>query len=474
MGSDSMSTSTERKVLLLVDFVAINLAYLGYYWFRVRSGLVSYPIEPELWLPMLAMYCYWLFTLLFFGLYRSWYGQSRLDEILTLLRTTVLGALLLFFLIFVDDSTTDTRANSRFLVLVYAALIFALVSIARLGVRAVQKRFLIAGIGARTTLIVGWSHKAFQLCDMVLKYPALGYKVVGFVRATKKSNGPKGTSYKNLPMLGSIQEIPSLLARHNVQEVLIGLDSTEHPQLLDVMKFCNGSEVGMKIVPDLYDIVSGQARLSSIYGFPLMELRPQLLMPWESATKRLVDAIVAMAIVLVGIPIWIVVALSIKLDSRGPVFYKQERVGRNGELFNILKFRSMYTDAEKKTGPVWAGKDDPRITRVGNIIRRFHLDEAPQFLNVLVGDMSLVGPRPERPYFVNRLTKEIPLYRHRHRVRPGITGWAQIKYKYDQSIEDVKSKLKYDLFYIENMSWRLDLKIMFNTIYVALMGKGRV
>ncbi len=456
-----------------MDFIAINLAFAGYYWFRVRSGLIEFPIEPELWLPMLAVYSYWLFWFLFFGVYRSWYAQSRLDEILTLLRTTVIGVLVLFFLIFVDDTATESRANSRLLIFVYWLLTFASVTVGRLGVRAIQKRLLIAGIGARNTLIIGWSDKAFQLCDMIMKYPALGYKMVGFVRA-KKGPGPKGNNYRNLPVLGAIHELPSLLKRNNVQEVLIGLDSTEHPQLLDVMKLCNGREVGMKIVPDLYDIVSGQARLSSIYGFPLMELRPQLLMPWEAATKRLVDAVVALAIILVGIPLWLLISFAIKVDSKGPVFYKQERVGRNGEVFNILKFRSMHSDAEKKTGPVWAGKNDPRITRVGRIIRRFHLDEVPQFVNVLVGDMSLVGPRPERPYFVNRLSKEIPLYRHRHRVRPGITGWAQIKYKYDQSIEDVKSKLKYDLFYIENMSWRLDLKILFNTVYVALTGKGSV
>lgn len=469
-----MKKNSESIVVFAVDFVTINLAYFIYYWVRVRSGWVSFPIEPELWLPMLALYGYWLLWFLFFGLYRSWYAQSRIDEILILFRTTAIGVLVLFFLIFVDDTTTETRANSRLLIFVYWLLTFGTVAAGRLGVRAIQKRLIIAGVGARNTLIVGWSDKAFQLCDMVLKYPALGYKMVGFVRAAKKGEGPKVNQYKNLPVLGGVQEIPSLLDKHNVQEVLIGLDSTEHPQLLDVMKFCNGRDVGMKIVPDLYDIVSGQARLSSIYGFPLMELRPQLLMPWEAAMKRLVDAVVALAIILVGIPLWLIIVLAIKLDSRGPIFYKQERVGRNGDPFNILKFRSMFTDAEKKTGPVWADKNDPRITRLGRIIRRFHLDEVPQFLNVLIGDMSLVGPRPERPYFVNRLSKEIPLYRHRHRVRPGITGWAQIKYKYDQSIEDVKSKLKYDLFYIENMSWRLDLKILLNTLYVALTGKGRV
>jgi lipopolysaccharide/colanic/teichoic acid biosynthesis glycosyltransferase len=162
----------------------------------------------------------------------------------------------------------------------------------------------------------------------------------------------------------------------------------------------------------------------------------------------------------------------IKLNSHGPILYRQMRVGKDGRHFKMLKFRSMKTDAEKHTGPVWAGRNDPRVTKVGRFLRRTHLDELPQFLNVVKGDMSLVGPRPERPFFVEKLSKEIPLYKHRHRVKPGITGWAQVKYKYDENIEDVRNKIKYDLFYIENNSWRLDLKILFNTVYVMVAGKG--
>jgi exopolysaccharide biosynthesis polyprenyl glycosylphosphotransferase len=167
-----------------------------------------------------------------------------------------------------------------------------------------------------------------------------------------------------------------------------------------------------------------------------------------------------------------IIAAMIKLNSHGPVLYRQIRVGKDGRHFKMLKFRSMKTDAEKHTGPVWAGRNDPRVTKVGRFLRRTHLDELPQFLNVVKGDMSLVGPRPERPFFVEKLSKEIPLYKHRHRVKPGITGWAQVKYKYDENIEDVRNKIKYDLFYIENNSWRLDLKILFNTVYVMVAGKG--
>jgi exopolysaccharide biosynthesis polyprenyl glycosylphosphotransferase len=393
--------------------------------------------------------------------------------VVTLFRTTGVGVLVLFFLIFIDDASAGSQPASRFLIVAYWGILFVLVTIGRLSIRAIQRRLLEAGIGARNTVIVGWSQKAFELCDMVLKAPALGYKLVGFVTPSKTPVGrSKKNAYKGVPVLGTLEKLPKLMARHDVHEVLIGLDSTEHDKLLQIIRSCDGEDVGMKIIPDLYDIVSGQARMNSIYGVPLIEISPQLMRPWEEALKRTLDVLVSATILLVGLPFWLLVALAIKVDSRGPVLYKQERVGRNGKHFNIYKFRSMQTNAETGTGPVWAKKNDPRVTRVGKIIRRMHIDEVPQFINVLRGDMSLVGPRPERPYFVEKLSKELPLYKRRLKVRPGITGWAQIKHKYDQSIEDVKTKLQYDLFYIENISWRLDLKILFNTVYVMLMGKG--
>jgi len=469
-----MSYKTERLLLLALDFLTINLAYVVYFWLRVRSGWFSYPIEPELLLPMFAVYVYWLLLFAFFGLYRSWYAQSRLDELITLFRTTGIGALVLFFLVFIDDEPTGTQPGLRALIVAYWFLLFLFVSVGRLGIRAMQRRLLEAGIGARNTFIVGWSHKAYELCDMVMKYPALGYHVVGFVKVRKSSSAKRarGVDYRGVPVVGSIDELASLIRQYNIRELLIGLDSTEHEKLIDIINACNGFEVGLKIMPDMYDIVSGQARISSIYGFPLIDVMPDIMRPWEESLKRFVDITVAAAILLVGLPLWILVPLFIKIDSRGPVFYKQERVGRNGRIFKMVKFRSMYSDAEKHSGPIWASKKDPRVTRVGKFIRRLHIDEVPQFINVLTGDMSLVGPRPERPFFVEKLATELPLYKRRLKVRPGITGWAQVKHKYDESIEDVRFKLKYDLFYIENMSWRMDLKILFNTFYVMITGRG--
>ena len=199
---------------------------------------------------------------------------------------------------------------------------------------------------------------------------------------------------------------------------------------------------------------------------------PELMPEWEKKLKRISDITISLLILIVTLPLDILVSILIKFDSPGPVLFKQDRIGMNNKIFKIYKFRSMFKDAEKHTGPVWSRKDDPRVTRVGRILRKLRIDEIPQFYNVLKGEMSLVGPRPERPYFVDMLAEQLPYYRRRLKVRPGITGWAQVKHKYDESIEDVKVKLRYDLFYIENMSFRMDIKILARTILVVIFGKG--
>jgi exopolysaccharide biosynthesis polyprenyl glycosylphosphotransferase len=236
---------------------------------------------------------------------------------------------------------------------------------------------------------------------------------------------------------------------------------------------CGKLGIGIKIMPELHHMVIGQVKTSGLYGFPLVKVFPDLMPPWEQVVKRLMDIFISLIILIVNIPIMLAIAVAIKMDSEGPVFYNQKRIGRKGKEFLLHKFRSMIKDAEAKTGAIWAGKDDPRITRVGGFLRRARLDELPQFFNVLKGEMSLVGPRPERKVFVEQFIKEIPLYSRRLNVKPGITGWAQVKHKYDESLEDVKIKLAHDIFYLENISWKLDLKIMLLTIAVMLQGKGQ-
>jgi exopolysaccharide biosynthesis polyprenyl glycosylphosphotransferase len=299
-------------------------------------------------------------------------------------------------------------------------------------------------------------------------YPALGYRVVGFAGLDRRwtDSGVPGA-----PVLGTVDDLHEVIPRENVREVLIALDSSDHGRLLDVIGQCNGHKVSLKIVPDLYDIISGQARTNAIYGFPLIEISPEILSPWEAAAKRAIDIGVSGLTLVLGIPLWLLIGLAVRLESPGPALYRQRRVGRDGTTFDIFKFRSMRRDAES-AGAQWAQKKDPRVTRVGRFLRNTHLDEIPQVINVLKGEMSLVGPRPERPEFVEQLAKEIPLYMRRLKVRPGVTGWAQVKHKYDESIEDVRRKVEYDLYYIENMSMRMDMKIILSTVYHTVLGKG--
>ena len=459
----------ETLVLVVTDMITICLSWSVYYMFRVRSGLFDINAVPDFWGPMIAVCALWFLLFFIVGLYRPWYAASRLDELALLFKTISVGSLVLFFVIFIDDAGKPTGTSSRVLIAIYWADMLFTVSAGRMVLRSIQRRMLIAGIGVHNTLIVGSASRSRDLYNEVVKYPALGYKVVGLVGIDRRGGAQQ---HRKIPVMGGIDDLHEVIGRHNVREVLIALDSTDHDRLLDIIARCNGHRVGLKIMPDLYDIISGQARTNQIYGFPLIEITPQLMPPWEESTKRLMDVAVSAAILGAGLPLWMIIALVIKLDSPGPVLYRQERVGKDGIPFSIVKFRSMTKDAES-AGPKWAGRQDPRITRVGRIIRKLHLDEIPQMFNVLKGDMSLIGPRPERPIFVQNLSKEIPLYQRRLKVRPGITGWAQVKQKYDETIDDVKKKVQYDLYYIENMSLRMDFKIILNTAYHVLLGRGR-
>jgi len=401
-------------------------------------------------------------------MYRTWFAASRFDELSTLFKASFVGIFILFTLIFVDDYLHNVSSANRILIFIYWGIFLVLVGSGRLFIRGFQRRLLIKGIGRKNVLIVGFNSKAREVHDELLKHKALGLDVKGYV----SSNGNAGESYKDVSVLGHVRGIEQLIDETNAQEIIIALEKDDQDILIQLISKCDQKNVGIKIVPDLYEILSGQARTSQIYGIPLIDIMPQLMPEWEKKLKRMFDIIISMLILIITFPVCLITAAAVKLDSKGPVFFKQERCGLNGKSFIIVKFRSMFVDAEKHSGPVWSQKDDPRITGVGRFIRRVRIDEIPQMYNVLRGEMSFVGPRPERPFFVEKLAQEIPYYKRRLKVRPGITGWAQVKHKYDESLEDVKIKLKYDLFYIENISLRMDFKIILRTIYVVMFGKG--
>lgn len=424
---------------------------------------------PEMFLPMLVIYVYWLIVFTFFGMYRPWFASSRFDEISTLFKTTFVGIFILFILIFISDYLEGVESSNRILIFIYWLFLFVFVSIGRLSIRSFQRRLLIKGIGRKCAVIVGFNSKAHEVHDQIIEHPALGLDVEAYVAVNHENIGK---TYKGILVKGSLNELLDIVYKNKASEVIIALEKENHDLLVDVISRLENKGIGLKIVPDLYEILSGQARTSQLYGIPLIDIMPELMPEWEKKLKRIFDIVISFLILFLTLPLSFFVAIAIKLDSKGPVLFKQERIGMNGKKFKIYKFRSMYQDAEKNTGPVWSTKNDPRVTRVGKILRKLRIDEIPQFVNVLKGVMSLVGPRPERPYFVEQLSGQIPYYKRRLKVRPGITGWAQVKHKYDESIEDVKVKLRYDLFYIENMSLRMDIKILARTILVVLFGKG--
>lgn len=459
-----MSKRKEKILLGFSDFVFINIAWSLYYIVRIESGWIPYTSPATFFIPLLAVYFYWIIIFAFAGLYQHWFARSRFDEFSSVVKAVSLGCFILFFVIFLDDALSNSQAISRFLILIYWGLMIVSVGSGRILIRSIQMSLLQKGIGLRNTLLVGTGKRGVELENLVKKFPQLGYKILGFVD-TGKSAIESG-------IIGNIANLEKIIEKNNVTEVLIALEANEKDKLFEIIGHCPPGKVNLKILPDTYEIVSGLAKTNQLYGIPLIEVMPEIMPYGSKLFKRIFDVVVSSVLLLLLSPAMLVISLLIKLTSKGPVFYKQVRVGRNSKQFNMYKFRSMYKDAEEY-GPEWAGESDPRITSVGRFIRKMYFDESPQFINVLKNDMSIVGPRPERPYFVELLRKEIPYYYKRLSIKPGITGWAQIKHKYDSSLDDVREKLKYDFFYIENMSLKLDFKIIINTFLVIIFMKGQ-
>lgn len=428
----------------------------------MESGWIKYANPPSFLLPLIVVYIYWLIIFSFAGLYEHWFVRSRFDEFASVFKAVSFGCFILFFLIFIDDFMNNAPIISRFLILIYWIVMVTSVSTGRIIIRSIQRNLLQKGIGQRNTFIIGNGEKASELRSMIDRFPQLGYRILGLI-------SPDGEKEKNSE--GRLENIQKLIKDNEVTEILIALETNEKEKLIDILRYCTEEKVNMKILPDMYEIVSGMAKTNQIYGVPLIEVMPDIMSVSGKLTKRILDVIISFFTLLFLTPVLIIVSVIIKLDSKGPVFYRQIRVGRKGKEFQMYKFRSMIAAAEEY-GPEWSGENDPRITRIGKVLRRTYIDEVPQMINVLKNEMSLIGPRPERPFFVEQLKKEIPYYYKRLTVKPGITGWAQIKHKYDSSLEDVKTKIQYDFYYIENMSLKLDFKIMINTIIVIFLMKG--
>lgn len=413
---------------------------------------------------------YWLVIYSIMGLYKKLYLTSRFDEFLKVVKASVIGTLILYFYTTLDGSLRIVDTFSS--VTSYALLVGGAITVNRFVVRSIQRFYALRGKGLHRALIIGTGKNALSAFDDLNRNKSLGMQVVGFVHVPNGKNGQVMHVDKE-EVMGNLEDIDQIVSNMEIQDLIVALEPEKRDDLIKILSRVNNPDVTLKLLPDFYQLVSGLNKTNQIFGLPLIEISPDLMPMWEKIAKRGMDLIFSLTVLVVLSPVLVAISVAIKRNSEGPAIYSQRRVGKNGKNFTMYKFRTMRNDAEMETGPTWAAENDPRVTKVGAWLRKTRLDEIPQFYNVLKGEMSLVGPRPERPYFVEQFKNEIPMYTRRLRVRPGITGWAQVKWKYDSSLDDVKEKTKYDLFYVENMSLRMDFKILINTLFSMLRAKGQ-
>jgi len=461
----------ETIFTFLLDALILCLAWFLFY--TTETELLSRFIETSefTFLTLGSLHvAFWLVVNAGMGLYKKLYLISRFDEFLKVVKATVTGTLILYFI-----STIDARLDFQDAINTTALYFFYVgfcLSVNRFVIRSVQRMYAIRGKGLHRAVIVGTGKSARTAYEDLNRNKTLGMQVLGFIHLNGEDSDKQIDVDVN-EVLGDLSQIKEIINTLEIQEVIVALEPERRDDLVKVISEADYPDISLKLLPDFFQLVNGLNKTNQIFGLPLIDVSPSPLSLHEKFLKRLFDIFVSLVVLILAAPLMLGIAVAIKITSEGPAVYQQKRVGRNGRVFTMYKFRTMVNNAEAVSGPTWASDDDPRITKIGHWLRKLRLDELPQFINVLKGDMSLVGPRPERPHFVEQFKNQVPLYTRRLRVQPGITGWAQVKWKYDSSLDDVKEKTKYDLFYVENMSLRMDFKILFNTVFTVIRAKGK-
>ena len=455
-------------LFIISDWLIASLVWGLFFYFR-KTWIEekAFEVDQNFVIGSILVPLLWLLIYYLQGSYHEVRRMYRLKILNLTFFGSLIGTVLIFFVLILDDTVSNYQMyyysfgllfSLQFLLSVLIRLILATVLISYL-----RK----AGSGFRT-VIIGGSEKAVSILNDLTNQKWCINTIVGYINI----NGSDRLLDNKLDYLGHCDNLEILIRNHKVEEVIIAIESSDHNRIQKIITRIQDGRVKIKILPDMYELLSGSLKMTDIYGALLLQIVDDSMPIWQQALKRAMDLIISLVALILLIPIYITCALAVKFSSSGPIFYLQDRVGLDGRVFKIIKFRTMYLNSEE-AGPQLSSTNDSRITKAGRFMRKTRLDEFPQFINVILGHMSLVGPRPERQFYIDQIMELAPQYVHLTKVRPGITSWGQVKYGYAENVEQMLDRMKFDLLYLKNRSIALDIKIMFYTIAIVLKAKGK-